>query len=108
MFVVIMRIQFKLFGVIEGGAVATAVDNAGNAAKPLKKSQIAGGHGGVGDLDAERYGQRSLGADATRLREQIGQSQSEGFPPGYQQLLEQYYNRLAERRGEDPAAPAPS
>lgn len=77
-----------------------------NPSKPLAKSTIVGGPGGIGDLHAPRSGQKSLDSISPRLREQITQSQNEGFPPGYQQLLEQYYKRLAERRGEDSAAPA--
>ncbi len=78
----------------------------GKPTKPAPKSQILSGPGGVGDLHAPPSGKKSLDAVSPRLRDQITQSQNEGFPPGYQQLLEQYYKKLAERRGEESAAPA--
>ena len=43
-----------------------------------------------------------------QLREQIMQSKTEGFPPGYESLLQSYYQRLAQEKvGDEAAAKTP-
>jgi hypothetical protein len=69
-----------------------------NPTKPMQKSQIAGGPGGSGPLHDPKAGSHAWGDLPAKEREQILQSQTEGFPPGYEQVLSSYYNRLAQEK----------
>jgi hypothetical protein len=69
-----------------------------NPTKPMQKSILAGGPGGSGPLHDPKAGQRAWGDLPAKEREQILQSQTEGFPPGYEQVLSSYYNRLAQEK----------
>lgn len=40
-----------------------------------------------------------------KQREQILQSQTEGFPPGYERILQSYYQRLSEEKVSFEAPP---
>ena len=45
-----------------------------------------------------RAGTHQWGELSAKEREQITQSQTEGFPPGYEAVLSSYYNRLAQEK----------
>ena len=78
-----------------------------NPTKPLNKSVITGGPGGSGPLHDARAGTRVWGQLPAHDREQITQSQTEGFPAGYESVLASYYGRLAQEQvAGDAADPA--
>jgi hypothetical protein len=84
-----------------------------NPTSPMQKSILAGGPGGSGPLHDPKAGSHAWGDLPAKEREQILQSQTEGFPPGYEQVLSSYYNRLAQEKvssdnsgGPSPSAPA--
>jgi hypothetical protein len=80
-----------------------------NPTKPMQKSTLAKGPGGSGDLHDPRAGSKQWGSLTPKEREQIMQSQTEGFPPGYEAVLSSYYNRLAQEKvGSDSAAEGPT
>jgi hypothetical protein len=64
--------------------------------KPLAKSVIMGGPGGQGDMHDPKAGEMEWAKLQPKQREQILQSQTEGFPPGYESILQSYYERLAQ------------
>jgi hypothetical protein len=72
---------------------------------PAADSTIASGPGG-GELHDVRSGDRDWGQLPPRAREQIQQSQTEGFPAGYESLLQSYYRRLAQEQPAEDTAPA--
>ncbi len=67
----------------------------GNPNSPLRRSVLAGGPGGVGDLNAPRNSRRKWAELTPKERERILQSRTEGFPAGYEEILGEYYRRLA-------------
>jgi len=67
----------------------------GNPNRPLPKSILAGGPGGQGDLNAPRNSRRKWAELTPKERERILQSKTEGFPVGYEDLLSEYFRRLA-------------
>ena len=69
-----------------------------NPSKPLARSQIAGGPGGQGDMIDPRQGDKQWAALPPKQREQILQSRTEGFPPGYEAILQSYYRRLSQEQ----------
>jgi hypothetical protein len=81
-----------------------------NPTKPMRDSMIAKGPGGMGELIDPKTGTRNLNNLPPKVRDQIMQSKTEGFPPGYESLLQSYYQRLAQEKVGDeaskPAAPA--
>jgi hypothetical protein len=59
-----------------------------------------------GDLHATDQEGRQWGRLPPKQREEILQSRTEGFPPGYESLLQNYYQQLAqEKPADDKAAP---
>jgi hypothetical protein len=80
-----------------------------NPKKPLTDSIVKNGPGGQGDLHAPRNNGKKFGELPPHQRDKILQSQTEGFPSHYQQILERYYKRLAEERpaGESEASDKP-
>ena len=56
---------------------------------------LANGPGGINDLHDPKAGEKQWGNLPPKLREQILQSKTDGFPPGYEALLQSYYRRLA-------------
>ena len=66
-----------------------------NPTKPMQHSTLAKGPGGQGPLHDAASGTRVWGQLPAKEREQILQSQTEGFPPGYEAVLSSYYSRLA-------------
>jgi hypothetical protein len=77
-----------------------------NPSKPMANSTLAKGPGGSGPMHDAKEGTRLWGQLPPKLREQILQSQTEGFPPGYEAVLASYYARLAQ--GQVPDASDPS
>jgi hypothetical protein len=80
-----------------------------NPTKPAPRSQITKGPGGEGPLHDPRSGTKTWAQLPAKDREQITQSQTEGFPPGYESVLASYYSRLSQEQvagGDATAAPA--
>lgn len=63
---------------------------------PLPDSVIAGGRRGGGPPRDPRGEARAWGQLPPKQREQILQSQNEGFPAGFESILSSYYKRLAQ------------
>ena len=76
-----------------------------NPTKPAPKSTLAKGPGGSGPLHDPKAGTKNWGDLTPKEREQITQSQTEGFPPGYEAVLASYYNRLAQEKVGSDARP---
>jgi hypothetical protein len=79
--------------------------------KPLSESRIVGGKGGQGELTDPKKGDKQWASLPPKQREQILQSQTEGFPPGYESILQSYYRRLSQEQvapTESSPAAAPS
>lgn len=73
-----------------------------NPTKPLQDSVIRGGPGGVGELLAPGTSRKDWGNLPPKEREKILNSRTDGFPAGYEAILESYYRRLAEEQaGEE-------
>lgn len=83
-----------------------------NPTSPLRNSVIVGGPGGIRDLHDPKAGEKMWGKLPPKEREQILQSKTDGFPPGYESLLQSYYRRLAQEQttGEEkpPSDAAPT
>jgi hypothetical protein len=82
-----------------------------NPSRPLARSVIAGGPGGQGEMINADDQTKQWGNLPPRQREAIMQSQTEGFPQGYEAILQSYYRRLAQEQtaddaGSEAAAPA--
>ncbi|MBI1374185.1 MAG: hypothetical protein GC159_15820 [Phycisphaera sp.] len=79
-----------------------------NPTSPLDDSKIVGGPGGIGDLHDPKHGNKGWAELPPHLRDKVLQSKTEGFPPGYEDILRSYYERLAQEKLTDvsPAAPA--
>ena len=69
----------------------------------MARSQIVRGSGGQGELHQAKSGAGRWGDLPPKRREQILQSTTEGFPPGYEQILQSYYQRLAQEQVTDEA-----
>jgi hypothetical protein len=67
----------------------------GNPNSPLRRSVLAGGPGGLGNLNAPQNSRRKWAELTPKERERILQSRTEGFPAGYEEILGEYYRRLA-------------
>jgi hypothetical protein len=75
-----------------------------------KDSVIAKGDPSVGDLHGVDPNARQWAQLPPKLRSEILQSKTEGFPPGYESLLQSYYQQLAEEKSLDdrPAGAKPA
>jgi hypothetical protein len=73
---------------------------------PASKSTLAKGPGGSGPLHAPGTGNGGMGSLQLKEREQIQQSQTEGFPAGYDSVLSNYYTRLSQEQAPTDAKPA--
>jgi hypothetical protein len=74
-----------------------------------RQSVIASGDPRGGDLHAVAEHGRAWAQLPPKEREIILQSKTEGFPPGYEALLQSYYQQLAqEKPADDKPAVAPS
>jgi hypothetical protein len=67
-----------------------------NPTRPMADSQITQGPGGAGPLHDPQQGTKAWGKLTPKQREQILQSQTEGFPQGFESILSSYYKRLAQ------------
>jgi hypothetical protein len=79
-----------------------------NGRKPAEKSTLAKGPGGQGPLHDPKAGTQDWAKLSAKEREQITQSQTEGFPPGYEAVLSSYYSRLAAEKVADEGGAAPA
>jgi len=79
-----------------------------NPNKPMGSSVLAGGPGGSGPLHDPKAGTHVWGQLPPKLRDQILQSQTDGFPPGYESVLANYYSRLAQGQMTPDAGAAPA
>jgi hypothetical protein len=77
----------------------------GNPNSPLRRSVLAGGPGGQGDLNAPRRSNRKWAELTAKERERMLQSRTEGFPAGYEEILGEYYRRLATEESVRAIAP---
>jgi hypothetical protein len=79
---------------------------------PLPDSAVIGGKLTYGRMTDPASSTRLWGQLPPRQREQILQSQNEGFPAGYESILSSYYRRLAQENvtgsGDAAAPPAPA
>ena len=66
-----------------------------NPTKPLPDSAIVSGPGGEGPFRDPAKGKHTLDKLEPEQRERILQSMNDGFPAGYEDLLRDYYKRLA-------------
>jgi hypothetical protein len=75
-----------------------------------KKSMIVGGEAKIGDLHGVDPRGKGWGQLPPKERERILQSRTEGFPAGYESLLQSYYQRLAQEKAteSETAPPAPA
>ncbi|MEM7393790.1 MAG: hypothetical protein AAF492_15725 [Verrucomicrobiota bacterium] len=76
--------------------------------RPAAKSVIMGGPGGSGDLHAPKEGRKKWAELPDQERDKIMQSLSEGFPPGYEVILERYFKNLAEEKPVGESEPGES
>ena len=87
-----------------------------NPTRPMADSVIRSGPGGSGEMIDPKSGEKQWGQLPPRQREMIMQSATEGFPPGYESILQSSFRRLAQEQTGDvatnddgaPAAPAPA
>ena len=77
-----------------------------NPTKPLNDSILAKGPGGQGEMIDPKQGDKQWASLPPKQRDQILQSQTEGFPPGYERILQSYYQRLSEEKVTSDVAPA--
>jgi hypothetical protein len=78
-----------------------------NPSSPLARSTLAKGPGGQGEMHDPKAGDKQWAGLPPKQREQILQSRTEGFPPGFESLLQSYYQRLAQEQLEEPDAAKP-
>lgn len=67
-----------------------------NPSSPMQDSTLSGGPGGQGELRDPSQSNKRWSDLPARDREKVLQSKTEGFPAGYEDVLEEYYRRLAE------------
>jgi len=77
----------------------------GGGGRPVERSGLAKGPGGMGELKTPKKTGKGYDDLTPKEREKILQSKTEGFPPGFEDVLADYYRRLAKADG---AAPEPS
>ena len=69
--------------------------------RPANSSTLAKGPGGQGKLKAPDKKGRNWADLTPKQREKILQSRTEGFPPGYEDILADYFRRLARNQAVD-------
>jgi hypothetical protein len=67
-----------------------------NPTRPANVSTLGGGPGGIGELRAPGDSKKKWAELTPKEREKILQSQSQGFPAGYEDLLSEYFRRLSQ------------
>lgn len=73
--------------------------------KGLEESKITQGPGGRGQMITGREGANDWAKLPDRDRDRIIQAREDGFPAGYEALLERYYRRLAEGKAANDPLP---
>lgn len=84
----------------KGGGAAGA-----NPSRPANSSTLGKGPGGEGELKAPDKKGRNWADLTPKQREKILQSRTEGFPPGYEDILADYFRRLARNQAVDKTKP---
>ncbi|QDT79431.1 hypothetical protein Mal35_28890 [Gimesia maris] len=84
----------------KGGGAAGA-----NPSRPANSSTLGKGPGGEGELKAPDKKGRNWADLTPKQREKILQSRTEGFPPGYEDILADYFRRLARNQAVDKTQP---
>lgn len=69
-----------------------------NPTEGMKESRVVDGPGGRGQMIRAREGANDWGKLPDRDRDKIIQAREQGFPAGYEEMLERYYKRLAEEK----------
>jgi len=77
-----------------------------NANSGRKKSVIASGPASIGSLHGIDPNSKLWSQLPPKLRAEILPSKTEGFPPGYEALLQSYYQQLSEEKSSDEKQPA--
>jgi hypothetical protein len=80
----------------------------GGGNKPLQDSVISKRAAGMGDMHDPKAGDQQWASLPPKQREQILQSRTEGFPPGFESILRSYYERLAQEQVADTSTVAPT
>lgn len=78
-----------------------------NPTRPANSSTLAGGPGGQGELKAADKKGRNWADLTPKQREKILQSRTEGFPPGYEDILADYFRRLARNQAVEKNSTTP-
>jgi hypothetical protein len=73
--------------------------------RPAERSSLQRGPGGQNAMRAARDGEKDWGNLTPKEREKILQSRNDGFPAGYDEILADYFRRVA--RAEETAGAAP-
>ena len=94
----------KLIEELEKACKSGAGGGGANPTRPANSSQILKGPGGSGAMHDPREGDKDWGQLPPKQREQILQSRTEGFPAGYESMLQRYYQRLAQEQVSDETA----
>jgi hypothetical protein len=77
-----------------------------NPIKPAQASVIRKGPGGMGELTAPKKNGKGYEDLTPKEREKILQSKTEGFPPGFEDVLADYFRRLS--KAEESSATPPT
>src|SRR5690606_3783624 len=67
----------------------------GKPNRPADQSNLTKGPGGMGELKTPKKTGKGYDDLTPKEREKILQSKTEGFPPGFEDVLADYYRRLA-------------
>ena len=94
----------KVIAMLEKQKSKTGSGGSLNPSKPMNDSVIAKGPKEGGELINPRSGTKNINNLPDKVRDQIMQSKTEGFPPGYESLLQSYYQRLAQEKIDDTKA----
>ena len=78
--------------------------------RPAQQSSLMRGPGGQNEMRAPRDDGRDWADLSPKERQKILQSKTEGFPPGFEDVLADYYRRLAKAEGAstEPASDPPA
>jgi hypothetical protein len=79
-----------------------------NPTKPLNQTKVVSGPGGQGEMHDPKAGDKQWASLPPKQREQILQSKTQGFPPGFESILQSYYERLAQEQVEEAGAASPA
>jgi hypothetical protein len=85
----------ELIAMLEKQKSGSGRSSSRNPTKPRADSVIANGPGGQGPMIDPKAGEKQWGNRPPKQREQILQSKTDGFPAGYETMLQSYYQRLA-------------